>query len=631
MFSFAVEFALPGSVRAGLPPNQAALLPPAPKDPVVFARDIKPILELRCLQCHGKGRDKGGFRVDDRAALLRGGDSGPAVVPGHGTEGMLIALVSGLDPDEVMPKKGKLLTPTEVGLLRAWIDQGVPWDPDVTFARPAPRNLAPPQPGITLAADSKENPVDQILAPYFKAKAIPAGAVVDDRAFARRAYMDLLGLLAPPAELESFVADAAPDKRARLAARLLADDRHYAEHWLTFWNDLLRNDYRGTGYIDGGRESISRWLYSALCTNMPYNQFVAELVSPVPGSSGFTKGIVWRGTINSSQTPQMQAGQGISQVFMGVNIKCASCHDSFVNDWRLSDAYGMAAVFNDGPLEMFQCDKPTGKMTAAKFLYPQVGEIDPKLDKPARVRRLAELLTSPANGRLPRTIVNRFWARLFGRGLVEPVDDMEQAAWNPDVLDWLAKDLIDHQYNLRHTLEVLVTSRAYQMPALGTDESAVKEFVFRGPLVRRLSAEQFHDALSQITGVWYDKSELPAITNEVRACAVAADPLAVAMDRPNREQIITSRASAATTLQALELTHGQTLANLLHRAGEKLATPNVPTEALVGQIYQTALGRHPTGAEAEIGAELVGSPARADGVEDLLWAVAMLPEFQLIH
>ena len=128
----------------------------------------------------------------------------------------------------------------------------------------------------------------------------------------------------------------------RLARRLLGDNRSYAEHWLSFWNDMLRNDYAGTGYIDGGRTQITGWLYNALATNMPYDRFVAQLVNPTPESDGFIKGIVWRGVVNASQTPQMQAAQNISQVFMGVNLKCASCHNSFISTWKLADSYGMA-------------------------------------------------------------------------------------------------------------------------------------------------------------------------------------------------------------------------------------------------------------------------------------------------
>ena len=110
-----------------------------------------------------------------------------------------------------------------------------------------------------------------------------------------------------PEELNTFVADRHADKRARLVKKLLADNFNYAQNWMTFWNDALRNDYRGTGYIDGGRKQITHWLYSALLTNMPYDQFVSELISPNDDSSGFTKGIVWRGVVNASQKPQMQA------------------------------------------------------------------------------------------------------------------------------------------------------------------------------------------------------------------------------------------------------------------------------------------------------------------------------------
>src|SRR5205823_562184 len=152
------------------------------------------------------------------------------------------------------------------------------------------------------------------------------------------------------------------------------------------------------------------------------------LVNPSSESEGFTKGIVWRGVVNASQTPQMQAAQNISQVFMGVNLKCASCHDSFVNDFTLADAYGLAGIYADAPLEMVRCDKPTGKKADLKFIYPELGDIDSKADKTNRLARLAQILTDHRDGRLTRTFVNRVWQRFFGRGFIEPVDEMEKPA-----------------------------------------------------------------------------------------------------------------------------------------------------------------------------------------------------------
>jgi hypothetical protein len=821
--------ALCGAAQAALTPGEAAQLPPPAGHAVSFTKEVKPIFEASCLNCHGRGKDKGGFRLDTRETTLQGGDGGPAIIPGKSAESLLIALVQGVDPDNVMPRKGSRLTPEQVGLLRAWIDQGAAWDANVTFGRREPANLKPHLPPLP-ATTKAPNPIDRFLEPYFAAHGIKSAKPVNDRVFARRAYLDVIGLLPSPEALEVFLADRHKDKRERLVDRLLGEDRSYAEHWLSFWNDLLRNDYKGTGYIDGGRKQITRWLYSALLTNMPYDTFVAQLVNPTPDSEGFTKGIVWRGVVNASQTPQMQTAQNISQVFMGVNLKCASCHDSFINDLTLADAYGLAGIYADGPLEMVHCDKPTGKTVELKFLYPELGIIDPKADKPARLRQLAQIITQRQDARLTRTLVNRFWQRLMGRGLIEPVDDMEKAAWNPDLLDWLAEDFAAHSYDVKHLLRQILTSRAYQLPAVNVGEQLQQDYVFRGPAVRRLSAEQFRDALTCLTGAGYsapaaevtpsvseqkqfapggavkwiwndahaadkarvghvyfrraivlskvpvdamatvmcdnsftlflngrkvgsgsDFKEAPlfdlrpflkagtnlfaidavnhlpdgglpgaaepaagtdnpagllfyarlrdpgpspaakaavydfasdsswvcsaakqddweaaavvpggwasaavlgdmgmvpwrvsqsyltaklaaAYPGNVRAALVAADPLMVALARPNREQVVTTRPTAATTLQALELTNGETLAEVLKRGAENLLAASLPAKGdLIADIYEKALGRKPSGAEKRLAREIVGQPAQPAGVEDLLWALTMLPEFQLIY
>ena len=821
-----IGVALP--LQAKLTPEQLAKLPPAATGPVDFARDIKPLFEASCIKCHGRGKAKGGFKLDTRETFLKGGESGPVAQAGHSAESYLIELVSGLNPDEVMPVKGSKLTPAQVGLLRAWIDQGSPWDAGVTFAKPPPLNLHPRQPALP-EVPGVTHPVDRLLRVYLQQHQLKEARPVEDRVFARRVHLDGVGLPPTPQELDQFAADKRPDKRERLVERLLGDSARFAQHWLSFWNDLLRNDYRGTGYIDGGREQISAWLYAALSTNMPYDRFVAELIHPNAKSAGFTKGIVWRGTVNASQLPPMQAAQNISQVFMGVNLKCASCHDSFINDWALNDAYALANIYADAPLEVFQCDKPTGRKAPVGFLYPELGSIPAGATKAERTQRLAELMTGRENGRLTRTVVNRFWARLLGRGLIEPVDDMEQVAWNPDLLDWLSEDLAGHGYDLKRTLRWILTSRAYQLPAISLDEQKRPDYVFTGPAVRRLSAEQFRDALGTLTGVWYPESarsvspvvpgvveagspplptsvrwiwndaqaatqarpetlyfhktftldELPASAwavaaadnsytlyvngakvvsgkewnapnlvnlqphlrkglnlvaviavnhtpdnkppaadapvksgeanpagfvfsarlefgarraamtigsdaswawsrrkadgwekpgstlaeaapaaelgpvsmgpwqlaealastagmsrahGDVRSSLVAADPLAVALGRPNREQVISTRASAATTLQALELTNGDTLNQVLKEAARKvLAQAPASSPELATQLYRKAIGRPPNARELRAARELLGQPAGQEQVEDLLWSLAMLPEFQLIY
>ncbi len=483
---------------------QTKALPAAANHLVDFSKEIKPLFEESCIKCHAKGKAKGGFSLENRVAFLKGGDNGPTATEGKSAESYLVELVAGTGPDEMMPKKGTKWTPEQVGLLRAWIDQGMPWEANVTFARPAPLNLYP-HPALVPDGPAP-HPLDRLLEAYFATRNIPAPSPVDDRLFIRRVSLDTVGLLPTEAQIHAFESDPLPDKRERLVRSLLSESQPYADHWMTFWNDLLRNDYAGTGFIDGGRKQITRWLYSALLNNRPYDQLVRELINPTSLSEGFTAGIIWRGTVNASMTPPMQAAQNISQALIGVNIKCASCHDSFINDWSLADAYGLAAVYSEQSMELVHCDKPTGKHASPAFLYPQLGKFDEKASKAEQLQRLAEIVTSKQNGRLPRTIVNRLWARLLGTGLVGSIDDMEKPAWSSEILDWLAEDLVAHHYDLKRTLEMILSSRAYQLPTVEAPETE-RTLVFRGPLTRRLTAEQFSDALSALDGTW---ARLPA-------------------------------------------------------------------------------------------------------------------------
>jgi hypothetical protein len=221
------------------------------------------------------------------------------------------------------------------------------------------------------------------------------------------------------------------------------------------------------------------------------------------------KGIIWRGAVNASQRPPLQAAQNVSQVFLGINLKCASCHDSFISSWKLQDAYALASVFSDQPLELFRCDKATGEIAQPQFLNVEIGQIDASKDRTLRQKELASLITSPDNARLRRTIVNRLWARFFGRGLIEPIDEIDNPAWNQELLDWLAADLQAHGDDLQHVMQRMLTSRAYQMPGVDGEPSESREYVFRGPLVKRQTAEQFIDTIWMVTDTAPGKADAP--------------------------------------------------------------------------------------------------------------------------
>jgi hypothetical protein len=607
-----------------------------------FAHDIVPLIKARCAECHTNGKYKGSFSLDTREAILKSKN----VVPGKSGESELFKRITSKDADERMPSKGTPLTPKEVALVKAWIDEGLKWEDGFTFKRDeyvAP--LKPRRPTLPPEREGLTHPIDRILDAYYTKNKITPTPAIDDVAFIRRVSLDTIGLLPAPDELTAFLDDKAKDKRAKLVHRLLDDKRGYADHWLTFWNDLLRNDYAGTGFIDGGRKQISAWLYRSLYDNKPYDQFVRELISPTPDSEGFITGIKWRGNVNASQVRELQFAQNVGQVFFGANIKCTSCHDSFIDRWRLEDAYGLAAIIADKPLEIHRCDKPTGKMAWPRFLFPTLGDIDPKQPKAKRLEELARLVTHPDNGRFTRTIVNRIWHRFMGHGIVHPVDVMANRPWNEDLLDYLAVYFADNGYDLKKLMEHIVTSRAYQSRhAVLAKESATDEYVFRGPEVKRMTAEQFMDAVWMITKTAPAKTNAPiqvpafaettpADERFIRASLVNADLLMRSLGRPNREQVVTTRADQVTTLEALDLSNGAILTTTLERGAANLlkADAKATPEQRVDDLYLRALCRKPSAEERTIALELLGKKPTNETMADLLWAVFMLPEFQLIR
>ena len=485
------------AVALGGHPALAADPPATPAGQVDFAHKVVPLLRKQCGRCHTGARKQGGFSFNTRGSLLRGGESGPAVVEGKSAESLLLRRITSTDPDLQMPPEGPRLAAAEVETLRTWIDSGLTWDDGFAFEKSAyDPPLKPRRVELPPAVGDRTNPIDRLLDATAQRPAGQLPPAIGTAAFLRRSSVDLVGVPPSPEQLAAALADGSPDLRTRWVDQLLDNRIAYADHWLTFWNDLLRNDYTGTGFITGGRKQITTWLYAALLENKPYDQMVRELISPQPGAEGFIEGIRWRGEVSASQTNEVQFAQSISQAFLGINLKCASCHDSFIDRWKLNEAMGLAAVYATAPLAIHRCDQPTGQVAQPSWLFPELGQIDPQASQPERLKQLAALVTHPDNGRLARTLVNRLWHRMMGRGLVDPVDAMNTPPRHPDLLDWLASDFAEHGYDIHRTLRLIATSQTYQQE-LATGESAETTL---GPIARRLTAEQFVDSVWQLTG-----------------------------------------------------------------------------------------------------------------------------------
>jgi hypothetical protein len=532
-----------------------------------FARDVQPILLARCGACHTGPAPQAGLSLHIRAGILKGGTSGPAVVPGSSRDSLLIQRVTGMAAP-VMPMGGEPLSDREIDTLRAWVDQGAEGAYAVEPPRPLAR-LAARRPELPVS--TKVNPIDRFVEAYFKKRGVDFPSPVSDAVFLRRVYLDLWGLPPSPSERSELLSDPSPGKRERLLDRLLADGRHYSEHWISFWNDLLRND-EGVVY-HGARQSITRWLLKALEDNLAYDDFARALLNPARSEdpAGFLMGVNWRGDVSVSQTPVMQAAQNSAQIFLGVNLKCNACHDSFISSWKLKDAYGLASFFSAEPLEIYRCDISTGEKSSPKFLFPGLPALEPGTTLEERRAAAARLFTMPENGRFARTLVNRIWKRLLGRGLVEPVDDMDAEAWDADLLDWLASDFVENRYDLKLLLRRIMTSEAYQLPAVAAASKPTGAYTFRGPLVRRLTAEQYVDSISAITGEWRVlQPSKPGVGSYAREWRLKSSPLTRALGRPIRDQVFTERNDSPATLQALELVNGDTLAATVRQGALRL-------------------------------------------------------------
>ena len=251
------------SIVAGISaqPGRAPQITPG----IDFTRDVRPILETRCLECHDQNRRKGGLSLATYGDALEGGRNGAVVRPGNGAGSLLVHRIAGaVEPQ--MPKDEEPLTAAQIAVIRRWIDEGAretPASPPAPAPWDAPLELTRPD---VPASRWKEwsSPIDRLVAAYLSAQSVPEPLLISDARFARRAYLDIWGLPPTPEQLQAFLDDRTPAKREALVTTLVADNTNYAEHWISFWNDLLRNE-DGVSYFSetAGRKSITAWLLSA--------------------------------------------------------------------------------------------------------------------------------------------------------------------------------------------------------------------------------------------------------------------------------------------------------------------------------------------------------------------------------
>ena len=492
---------------------------------------------------------------------------------------------------------------------------------------------------------------DSLLVKQWRQMGIAPSPEIDEVTFIRRVTIDVCGTLPTPAEIKSYLADEAPNKRARLIDRLLQRPE-YASYFALKWADILQN--RGAGYSTSkqrpGTALFASWIRDSIALNKPYDQFVAEILT-ASGSQQENPPTVWYRSVRT--LPNYV--ESVSQAFLGMRIQCAQCHHHPFERWSQADYFGLAAVFaRVGRKGGFaDAEVPTNEVIYLKddgpVVHPRSGlKIAPRplggpdfqlarYDDPRH--SLVRWMTRPENPYFARTMVNRMWAHFLGRGIIHPIDDARSTnpPSNPQLLDALAEDFVNHQYDVKRLVRNICNSYAYRLDSTATVSNAEDRQSFARFYPRRLKAEVLLDGISQILDAPTTFAGVPAGTRAIELPDenVPAHFLTV-FGRPARTSACEcERIDAPSLAQALEFVNSKEIQNKLtveQGYVQQLTINNKPHTENVTDIFLRVFARAPRAAERKIALEfLEGEKDRAESYRSLLWSLLATNEFLFNH
>jgi hypothetical protein len=501
---------------------------------------------------------------------------------------------------------------------------------------------------LTAKLDFPENNfIDKHLAAKWKNLGLQPSPLSSDEQFLRRVYLDAIGTLPTPEEIRSFRADNDPQKRAKVIDRLL-ERPEFIDFWTLKWGDLLR--INRDALEAKGMWSFHQWIRSALRDNVPVDAFVRDIIT-AEGST-YREGPANFYRIGNTAEDWAET---TSQVFLGVRMQCAKCHHHPFEKWSQEDYYGMTAYFvrmgrkNSQEFGLFGRETVVFLRPNGEARHPRKGTIvkphpldGEESDDPFdRRRKLADWITAKENPLFARNIVNRFWGYFMGRGLVEPLDDLRATnpATNPELLDALAADFVQHNYSLKHLVRTILNSRAYQLgSAIMPGNAADSENHFHTRYqVKRLTAEQMADALDDATGTREKYPGLPLGTRAIQLPDTQVRSyLMDVFGRPARQ--ITCECERTMTpniAQALHLVNGDFLNAKISRPGgrlDRLFREKTPLPQIVEELYLVTLSRSPRTEEVSSALKMIAqAPNPRQGTEDLLWALVNSRGFLFNH
>jgi hypothetical protein len=517
------------------------------------------------------------------------------------------------------------------------------------------------RPGFVWKAVPAHNFIDTHVLAKLKLLRTQPSELCTDQEFIRRAYLDAIGILPTPAQTRAFLADTRPDRRQRLVDSLLRRNE-FADFWALKWADLLRNEEK---VLDRrGVQAFHAWIRQAIIDGKPLNEFARELLAGRGSSYSHPAANYYR----ALRDPYSRA-EATAQVFLGIRLQCAKCHNHPFDQWTQTDYHRFAAFFArvqyrivennrrdrldkhefDGEQIIYQDrDSELKHPVSGDVLVPRFLGSDALPGGADRLAALADWVARPDNAFFARAQVNRVWQHLMGRGIVDPGDDFRDSnpPANPALLDALVKDFVAHDFNLRHLVRRIMQSRTYQLSAAPTETNRDDESNFARAIVRPLQAEQLLDAVAQVAGTrprfagqprGRRAGQLPGVgASERRRGRVENDgeKFLATFGKPVRSlSCECERSDDSTLAQAFQWITGPTVTRLLaepdNRLGKLLAAGRTDGE-IIEELYLAGLCRPPSPAERQgLMAFVAKARDRRAALEDVLWGVINSKEFLL--
>ncbi len=493
------------------------------------------------------------------------------------------------------------------------------------------------RPGFQWAQLPQFNYIDKFVDQKLRRLEILPSALADDAEFLRRVSLDLTGLPPTAEKTRAFLADPAPSrvKRARHVDELMASPE-FVNHWSLKWGDLLESNRKFLG--DKGLWRYREWIRRAVAENKPYDELVRELLT----ARGSTYENPAANFFVVASQPKV-AMETTTQLFLGVRMVCAQCHDHPFEQWTQKNYYELASFFarvgvKDGAdiqekvvfesRDEGEVQYPkTGRAVVPRFPFAQPAHFSADA---GRRQALAEWLTSQHNPYFARAITNRVWSYFFGRGIIDPVDDIRASnpPSNPALLEALTRDFVEHNFDLQHLMRTIVRSRTYQLSFRTNEWNQDDAVNFSRAMPRRLPAEGLMDAISLATGSRIHFKEVPKDfrAQELPDSKVGMGGFLDLFGRPQRESPCEcERRNDLSLGQALNLINGATVADAIADPGGRIARlvlTGATDRELIEDLYLASWNRAPDAAEFERAQKyLLAGPNRAERAQNLLWAM----------